>query len=682
MAVHDSVYKNLSDDDDEDDRPIIFKRTRRARPKLLLVLLAVKTSSMNAKIVRNPSAVAPSVSQKPKAKPRKSLMIQKIEKPLMSSFQSKPTRVKVDSDEEKPLASSFQQNGSNKRPLVMLFNPVNHQIRNRTFGQTVCKSLNTMTMIIFPIAQRTKNLVSKEKQSSTKKVITKVSKSFKVPPGSGEVQKWTTLEHNVCYIPPPYKPHGVKMLYNGKPVDLSPEQEEVATMFAVMKDTEYATKKTFVDNFMKDWRTILGPNHVISRKKALKEEKMKQEEKYMWAVVDGVKEKVSPDQGLDIIMLTVLYFISWNFRVEPPGLFRGRGEHPKMGKLKRRIRPSDITINIGKSAPIPECPIAGGRWKEIRHDNTVTWLAFWNDPINSKEMKYVFLAASSSLKGQSDKEKYEKARKLKDYIHSIRRNYTRDFTSKDDTKRQIAVATYLIDKLALRAGNEKEGEEAETVGCCTLKVENFDFLVRIPSDTFNTVEVEPAVYKAELMPGLTAKVFRTYNASITLMTCLLVKFPVQQLNQETKAGIVQEKLAVYQHANKEVAIICNHQRSVSKSHDAQMSRLNDKLEELNGEEGEAPFERLRGKTKRNLSSEALEKKLMQLDAKIEKIELDKKLKEDLKTVALGTSKINYLDPRISVAWCKRHEVPIEKIFNKSLLAKFAWAMDVDPSFRF
>lgn len=36
-------------------------------------------------------------------------------------------------------------------------------------------------------------------------------------------------------------------------------------------------------------------------------------------------------------------------------------------------------------------------------------------------------------------------------------------------------------------------------------------------------------------------------------------------------------------------------------------------------------------------------------------------KEDLKTVALGTSKINYLDPRITVAWCKRHEVPIEKV---------------------
>lgn len=63
--------------------------------------------------------------------------------------------------------------------------------------------------------------------------------------------------------------------------------------------------------------------------------------------------------------------------------------------------------------------------------------------------------------------------------------------------------------------------------------------------------------------------------------------------------------------------------------------------------------------------------------------LPSQVKEDLKTVALGTSKINYLDPRITVAWCKRNEVPIEKVFNKSLLTKFLWAMDVDPSsFRF
>lgn len=37
-----------------------------------------------------------------------------------------------------------------------------------------------------------------------------------------------------------------------------------------------------------------GLNHFyVQEKKALKEEKLKQEEKYMWAVVDGVKEKVT-----------------------------------------------------------------------------------------------------------------------------------------------------------------------------------------------------------------------------------------------------------------------------------------------------------------------------------------------------------------------------------------------------
>uniref|UniRef100_A0A1J3GSM1 DNA topoisomerase I n=1 Tax=Noccaea caerulescens TaxID=107243 RepID=A0A1J3GSM1_NOCCA len=560
----------------------------------------------------------------------------------------------------------------------------------------------------------------------------KYSKSSKsLPSGDGQ-KKWRTLEHNGVIFPPPYKFHGVKILYQGKPVDLTPEQEEVATMFAVMRETEYYNKPQFRENFWNDWRKLLGKNHVIKNlddcdfspiydwymqeketkkqmsaeeKKILKEEKLKQEEKYMWAVLDGVREKVG------------------NFRVEPPGLFRGRGEHPKMGKLKKRIRPCDITINIGKEAPIPECPIPGERWKEVRHDNTVTWLAFWNDPINPREFKYVFLAASSALKGLSDKEKYEKARKLKDRIGHIRTAYTKDFSNKDITKRQIAVATYLIDKLALRAGNEKDDDEADTVGCCTLKVGNvdcippnklkFDFLGKDSIQYVNTVEVEPLVYKAigqfqagksksddlfdeldtsklnahlkELMPGLTAKVFRTYNASITLDA---------MLSKETRDGEVPEKVVVYQQANKEVAIICNHQRTVSKSHGAQIEKLAVKVEELReqikeldidldrAKKGRTPLMGSDGKRKRNLTPEALEKKIMQTNVKIEKMERDMKTKEDMKTVALGTSKINYMDPRISVAWCKRHDVPIEKIFNKSLLAKFAWAMDVDPEFRF
>ena len=38
---------------------------------------------------------------------------------------------------------------------------------------------------------------------------------------------------------------------------------------------------------------------------------------------------------------------------------------------------------------------------------------------------------------------------------------------------------------------------------------------------------------------------------------------------------------------------------------------------------------------------------------VARLELSAKAKEDLKNVALGTSKINYMDPRITVAWCGR-----------------------------
>ncbi|MFS7905120.1 putative DNA topoisomerase [Helianthus anomalus] len=743
--------KPSNDSDSEDDKPLSSK------------ISTVSKGNTNANHAKNGSYKSVSAAPKPQIKDEDS----DDEKPLSSKFISKPNVGSANKVHQNGSASRDNQSKNisvNKRPLGEEKSSGQSSVKKPKLSDSSTpvnrKPVNLKAETKsdddddLPIAQRIKNQASSSSKPSSskqkvikknssslnqtnkksKKVVkeSKYSKPSKVPPGSGEGQKWTSLVHNGVIFPPAYKPHGVKMLYKGKPVDLTPEQEEVATMFAVMLDTDYMTKPKFKENFWEDWQKILGKKHVIQNlddcdfkpiyewhqsekekkkqmtteeKKALKEEKMKLEEKYMWAVVDGVKEKVG------------------NFRVEPPGLFRGRGEHPKMGKLKKRIFPSDITINIGKDAPIPECPIPGDSWKEIRHDNTVTWLAYWLDPINNKEFKYVFLAASSSLKGQSDKEKYEKARLLKGYIQGIRNAYTKDFGNKDVTKRQVAVATYLIDKLALRAGNEKDDDEADTVGCCTLKVENvepsppnilkFDFLGKDSIRYQNEVEVELPVFKAiqqfrtgkaggddlfdkldtsklnahlkELMPGLTAKVFRTYNASITLD---------DMLSRETKGREVAENLVVYQHANKEVAIICNHQRTVSKSHSAQMTRLNDKIDELKdvikeletdlarAKKGKPPLKTSDGKTKRNLNPEALEKKIAQTKAKIEKMERDKETKEDLKTVALGTSRINYLDPRITVAWCKRHEVPIEKIFNKSLLAKFAWSMDVDPSFRF
>ena len=59
---------------------------------------------------------------------------------------------------------------------------------------------------------------------------------------------------------------------------------------------------------------------------------------------------------------------------------------------------------------------------------------------------------------------------VQDYIEGIRKMYEEDWYAAHMQDRQMGVALYFIDKLALRAGHEKDEDEADTVGCCTLKV--------------------------------------------------------------------------------------------------------------------------------------------------------------------------------------------------------------------
>jgi DNA topoisomerase-1 len=77
-----------------------------------------------------------------------------------------------------------------------------------------------------------------------------------------------------------------------------------------------------------------------------------------------------------------------------------------------------------------------------------------------------------------------------------------------------------------------------------------------------------------------------------------------------------------------------------------------------------------------------EKKIENWTDSIRKLEIDIRNRDENKEVSLGTSKINYMDPRISVAWCKRCEVPIDKVFAKTLRDKFNWAMAVPPNWKF
>lgn len=250
--------------------------------------------------------------------------------------------------------------------------------------------------------------------------------------GDGTV-KWTTLDHNGVVFPPPYEalPKNVKMRYDGTPVSMALEAEEIAGFFgAMLNSTHNVENPTFQRNFFKDFQNMLDETGgakdrhgakvnikefakcdfqpifdyydgqraekkalPAAEKKRLKAEKDAAEATYLYCMWDGRKQKVG------------------NFRVEPPGLFRGRGEHPKTGRIKKRVEPEQITINIGKEANVP-IPPEGHRWKEIKHDREGTWLAMWQENINGA-YKYVMLAANSDIKGLSDFKKFEKARELK-----------------------------------------------------------------------------------------------------------------------------------------------------------------------------------------------------------------------------------------------------------------------------
>ncbi|KAM3164633.1 DNA topoisomerase I [Lachancea thermotolerans] len=626
--------------------------------------------------------------------------------------------------------------------------------------------------------------------------------------------KWTTLKHNGVIFPPPYEPlpSHIKLYYDGKPVDLPPQAEEVAGFFAALLESDHAQNPVFQKNFFNDFLDVLrengGPKNGAEiekfelcdfskmfdyfqlqkeqkkqlssqEKKKLKLEKEQFEEPFKFCFLDGRKEQVG------------------NFRIEPPGLFRGRGAHPKTGKLKRRVYPEDVVLNLDKEAEIPKAP-EGHKWGEIRHDSTVQWLAMWRENI-SNSFKYVRFAANSSLKGMSDFKKFEKSRQLRGFIDAIRADYTKNLKSKVMLERQIAVACYFIDVFALRAGGEKADDEADTVGCCSLRYEHvtlkppntviFDFLGKDSIRFYQEVEVTKQVFKnltifkkppkkpghqlfdrldpsilnkhlQNYMPGLTAKVFRTYNASKTMQ---------DQLDLIPNEGTVAEKMLKYNAANRTVAILCNHQRTVTKGHAASVQKATERIEELEWQkirlkrailqldekqakkdpkffaevtdlvkeqeaaihkrliekerekyvkkfsrenekrkfekQEELPESQLKewmarvdelekqyneelesGKVQLKTNSESAEKLKMQiekLDQRIETATIQLKDKEDNSQVALGTSKINYIDPRLSVVFCKKYGVPIEKVFTKSLRDKFKWAIEsADENWRF
>mmetsp|Transcript_29798 Transcript_29798/g.45437 ORF Transcript_29798/g.45437 Transcript_29798/m.45437 type:complete len:331 (+) Transcript_29798:226-1218(+) len=323
-------------------------------------------------------------------------------------------------------------------------------------------------------------------------------------------------------FPAPYMklPSSVKLKLKAsqEKLELTEEAEEMATWWADCELTEFGEKEKVRENFWNTFKSkidkkynataldLLDFSDIRTHIEAAKEEKKNRP-------TEVKKKEIEDRQKVNAAFQNCLFdgFIEKvaNYNIEPPSIFRGRGEHPHAGKLKSRIVPEYVSINIGLDDPIPPCPIKGHAWKKVVNNPEATWLCHFKDEQNtySSSGKYLFLAAESKIKGMNDLKKYERARRLKAIIDKVREVYVKDMVDKHDyEKNQLGVATYLIDKLALRVGNEKGEDEADTVGCCSLRVEHitieeekhkvsFDFLGKDSMRYHNTVDVIPEVYE-------------------------------------------------------------------------------------------------------------------------------------------------------------------------------------------
>jgi DNA topoisomerase-1 len=355
-------------------------------------------------------------------------------------------------------------------------------------------------------------------------------------------------------------------------------------------------------------------------------------------------------------------------------------------------------MNIGEDAPVPRpfgCP--GHAWRDVVHEHHVQWIAAFEDGVLG-DMKYVSFAATSGLKGQPDMLKYDRARRLLQVVDKIRDSYTKLQTSKSRIDRQKATVTYIIDRLALRVGGEKDTEEeADTVGCCSLRVEHIkleapntvhlNFLGKDSIRYENSVTVTDQVFKnlgefaegkkatenlfekvspvivneyfKEFMEDLSAKVFRTFNASNTLQS-ELAKFDASKKDSYSQ----DQLLKFYNDANRQVAILCNHQKAVSKTHQASMDKMEETKKKMEGDyrilkkhlqhiqDPSKPAPNA-GEMKLPRDEVGCKKKIAEVKMRLDKQNNVMQEKEDNKLVSLGTSKVNYMDPRITVAWCKK-----------------------------
>ena len=540
--------------------------------------------------------------------------------------------------------------------------------------------------------------------------------------------KWTDLEHNGVAFPPEYVQRGINIKILGEIFFLNREQEELIYAWAKKKETHYVKDPVFQGNFLSDFKKLLPERFTsvsnideIDMTEAFslvdKELKIKENEKIrIKSLTRDERRRISQEKKLEKEKLKAIYGQAKidgievdvaNWLVEPPGIFMGRGLHPLRGRWKPRVTPKDVTLNLGEDASAPEGP-----WNAIVHDHYSTWLASWIENLTGKR-KYVWLHDSSYLRQDNDKAKYDIAKKLEYYISDIEKEIINQMlSSKDVTRKKIATVCYLIFKLAMRVGDEKDPDEADTIGASTLRVEHlkfpkigdkvhieFNFLGKDSVPWQKTLEISSPDTKAlyenllffmkgkdksdeifeditsskvnkflrsidkENVPNLTAKVFRTYIA-----TAIVKKHLSEPILKVNKNESEFKKVYVAKIANLQAAITCNHKKGIDPKNPASKKAWEKFEQSL--ENKKEKIKQLRMELKENKWKTELQK--LRKEQRVEKLEFQLRLQKETRDYNLGTSLRNYIDPRVFKSWCEYVDLDWTKIYTSTLQRKFKW----------
>lgn len=524
-----------------------------------------------------------------------------------------------------------------------------------------------------------------------------------------------SLKHNGIYVPS-YDPKDFSVKIHGTPLKLSSKTEQMA-LFWVKKEQSKTSPpdKVFYKNFILDFiEALKSENPYVDtlknlqievnvdpmndgkprndmevdfsdiRKHVLREQQdklnmSKEEKKRLARERKVIREDLKEHYGYAFVDGNKIEIANWT--AEPSCIFVGRGDHPKRGKWKEGPTKKDIILNLSDLDSIhPE------DWKKVVWEPDKMYIASWRDKLAGR-MKYVWFSDSAFLKQDREKEKFDKAGKLDAKVSKIAEHILKNLEDEDEERRKVATVAWLILEVNMRVGDEKDPEEADTVGAITLRPEHiriegdtlhFDFLgkdavrwvkeVRAPSSVIANIKHFSNMSKGylfegidskkvsrflnEKMGGLTAKVFRTWRCTKTVRESL-------EKSGGKKEDPEYVKLRTAKMANLEAAQVANHKRKIPLSFDERLAKKEAKLKELEAQLKE---------------KEAQGKKPESLVKRLGKTKIDIELTKATREYNLGTSLKSYIDPRVYLRWARQVDFCLDKFYPATLRKKYSWAL--------